>query len=105
MRPQGSPLKASVKSARDVTALPTLLTQVRTCTLCVEHLPLGPRPVLQVHPAARSLIASQAPGRKVHASGVPYDDVSGERLRAWMGVSREVFYDARKIAIVPMGFC
>jgi uracil-DNA glycosylase len=82
-----------------------LLADVRACTLCAEHLPLGPRPVLQVHTSARILIAGQAPGRKVHASGVPFDDASGERLRAWMGVTREQFYDATQIAILPMGFC
>jgi uracil-DNA glycosylase len=61
--------------------------------------------VLQAHPAARILIASQAPGRRVHASGVPFDDPSGERLRAWLGLSREEFYDVRRVAILPMGFC
>lgn len=61
--------------------------------------------MLQVGARARILIAGQAPGRKVHASGIPFDDASGERLRAWMGVSREEFYDARRIAILPMGFC
>jgi uracil-DNA glycosylase len=86
-------------------SLPTLLADVRACTLCAAHLPLGPRPVLQVHASARILVAGQAPGRKVHASGVPFDDASGERLRAWMGVSRQQFYDARQIAILPMGFC
>jgi uracil-DNA glycosylase len=85
--------------------LPALLADVRACTLCAEHLPLGPRPVLQVHASARILVAGQAPGRKVHASGVPFDDASGERLRAWMGVTREQFYDAKQIAILPMGFC
>jgi uracil-DNA glycosylase len=61
--------------------------------------------VLQVHPAARILVAGQAPGRKVHDSGVPFDDASGDRLRQWMGINREDFYDARRIAILPMGFC
>jgi uracil-DNA glycosylase len=61
--------------------------------------------VLQVHPAARNLIAGQAPGRKVHESGVPFDDASGERLRQWVGVTRETFYDASRIAILPMGVC
>lgn len=83
----------------------TLLEQVRACTLCAPHLPLGPRPVLQWHPQARILIAGQAPGRKVHASGVPFDDASGERLRAWLGLGQDVFYDARQVAILPMGFC
>lgn len=61
--------------------------------------------MLQIHPSARVLIAGQAPGRKVHESGVPFDDASGERLRDWMGVTRDVFYDSKQIAILPMGFC
>lgn len=86
-------------------SLHNLLTQVRACTLCAAHLPLGPRPVLQMHSTARLLIAGQAPGRKVHASGIPFDDASGERLRAWLGISRNTFYDAAQVAILPMGFC
>lgn len=82
-----------------------LITEVRGCTICRAHLPHGVRPVLQIDPRARVLIAAQAPGRKVHASGVPFDDASGERLREWMGVTSAVFYDARQIAILPMGFC
>lgn len=82
-----------------------LLAEVRACTACAPHLPLGPRPVLQLHPDARVLIAAQAPGRKVHASGKPFTDASGDRLREWMGMTPEVFYDPRRIAIVPMGFC
>lgn len=82
-----------------------LLDQARACTLCAAHLPLGPRPVLQWHPQARILIAGQAPGRKVHASGVPFDDASGERLRAWLGIDKAVFYDPRQVAVLPMGFC
>ena len=85
--------------------LSKLLGEVRACTACASHLPLGPRPVLQVHSAARILIAAQAPGRKVHATGVPFDDASGDRLREWLGLSRAIFYDARKVAILPMGFC
>lgn len=88
-----------------MTALADLLDDVRACTICAAHLPHGVRPVLQVSPEARVLIAGQAPGRKVHESGVPFDDASGDRLRAWMGVSREVFYDPQQIAILPMGFC
>ena len=83
----------------------SLLTEVRGCTICSPHLPHGVRPVLQLHPDARVLIAGQAPGRKVHESGVPFADASGERLREWMGVTREVFYDPRQVAILPMGFC
>ena len=86
-------------------SLPSLLTEVRACRLCAEHLPLGPRPVVQLHPSARILIAGQAPGRKVHETGLPFNDVSGDRLRAWLGISRAVFYDARQVAILPMGFC
>ena len=66
---------------------------------------MGPRPVLQVHPKARILIAGQAPGRKVHESGIPFDDASGNRLREWLDVTREVFYDPQQVAILPMGFC
>ncbi len=83
----------------------TLLDEIRGCELCAEHLPLGPRPVLQASSSAKVLIAGQAPGTKVHESGIPFHDASGERLREWMGVSQEVFYDASKVAIVPMGFC
>jgi uracil-DNA glycosylase len=88
-----------------MTGYTSLLTKVRACTLCEAYLPHGVRPVLQLHPQARVLIAGQAPGRKVHESGVPFDDASGDRLREWMGVSRETFYDPKKIAILPMGFC
>ncbi len=86
-------------------SLKSLLEEVRACTLCAEHLPCGPRPVLQLHPKAHILIAGQAPGRRVHDTGIPFDDASGDRLREWMGVSREEFYDPEKIAILPMGFC
>jgi uracil-DNA glycosylase len=82
-----------------------LLDQVRHCTLCAEHLPHGVRPVLQVNPKAKILIAGQAPGRKVHESGIPFDDASGDRLRDWMGISKETFYNDEQIAILPMGFC
>ena len=88
-----------------MTSFTSLLAEVRTCTICAAHLPHGVRPVLQIHPQARVLIAGQAPGRKVHESGVPFDDASGDRLRDWMGVTREVFYDPKQIAILPMGFC
>jgi uracil-DNA glycosylase len=86
-------------------AVDQLLTKVRACTACKAHLPFGPRPVLQLHRQSRILIAGQAPGRKVHASGVPFDDASGDRLRDWLGVTSEQFYDPRSIAILPMGFC
>lgn len=86
-------------------AFDNLLAEVRACRICAPDLPLGPRPVLQCDPRARILLAGQAPGRRVHASGVPFDDASGERLRAWMGIERETFYDARRIAILPLGLC
>ena len=82
-----------------------LLSEIRNCEICKEHLALGPRPVLQVNPKAKILIAGQAPGRKVHETGTPFDDPSGNRLREWMGIDSNVFYDASQIAILPMGFC
>lgn len=86
-------------------ALAGLLTAVRQCRACEQHLPLGPRPILQAGDAARILIVGQAPGARVHATGTPWDDPSGERLRKWMGIDATRFYDASQIAIVPMGYC
>jgi uracil-DNA glycosylase len=77
----------------------------RACTICKAHLPLGPRPVFQISPTARILVAAQAPGRRVHETGIPFNDPSGERLRDWMGIDRSVFYDSTRIALLPMGFC
>lgn len=82
-----------------------LLGEVRACRACEPHLPLGPRPVLRAARSARVLIAGQAPGTKVHESGVPWNDASGERLRAWLGVGSDVFYDETRIAIIPQAFC
>jgi uracil-DNA glycosylase len=82
-----------------------LLAEVRQCRACESHLPLGPRPVLQAGEAARILIVGQAPGVRVHNTGVPWDDASGERLRMWMGVDKDRFYDKNRIAIIPMGYC
>jgi uracil-DNA glycosylase len=82
-----------------------LLERIRACRLCADHLPLGPRPVLRASLGARLLIIGQAPGTKVHASGIPWNDRSGERLRQWLAMPPEVFYDERRVAIVPMGFC
>ncbi len=81
------------------------LKEIKACTICAPDLPHGPRPVLQFHPDARLLIAGQAPGRKVHQSGTPFDDASGERLREWMGINRATFYNPKLVAILPMGFC
>ncbi|XID75678.1 uracil-DNA glycosylase family protein [Alkanindiges sp. WGS2144] len=88
-----------------IPTIDALLQDVQGCNLCAEQLPYTPRPILQVNPQAKILIASQAPGRKAHDSGTPFNDVSGDRLRHWLGMSREAFYDASKVAIVPMGFC
>lgn len=88
-----------------MTSLASLLTEVRACTLCAQHLPLGPRPIVQADSSARILIASQAPGRRVHQTGVPFNDPSGDRLREWLGISRQTFYDPKQVAIVSMGFC
>jgi uracil-DNA glycosylase len=83
----------------------SLLHEVRACTICEAHLPCPPRPVVQLHPRAKILIAGQAPGRKVQASGIPFDDASGDRLRRWLGIDRATFYTPEHIAILPMGFC
>ena len=85
--------------------LDSLLTAVRGCRACEAHLPLGPRPVLRAGKAARILVVGQAPGIRVHTTGIPWGDPSGERLRAWMGVDKDVFYDESRIAIIPMGYC
>lgn len=85
--------------------LDALLAEIRACRLCAASLPLGPRPVLRASATARVAICGQAPGTKVHASGRPFTDRSGDRLRDWLAVDSETFYDERRIAIVPMGFC
>jgi uracil-DNA glycosylase len=82
-----------------------VVATARACDTCKTHLPLGPRPVFQIDPAAKILVAGQAPGIRVHETGIPFNDPSGDRLRQWMGVTRETFYDPTKIAILPMGFC
>ena len=86
-------------------ALEQLLREVRACRVCARHLPLGPRPVLRVSASARLLIIGQAPGTKVHESGIPWNDRSGDRLRDWLQLDRDRFYDESRIAIMPMGFC
>jgi uracil-DNA glycosylase len=87
------------------TELTNLLAEIRACRLCADDLPLGPRPVLRASATARLALCSQAPGTKVHASGRPFTDRSGDRLREWLAVDSDTFYDERRIAIVPMGFC
>ena len=86
-------------------ALSELLAEVRSCRICAAHLLHGPRPVVRIASSTRLLIIGQAPGTRVHASGVPWDDPSGDRLRDWTGLARDVFYDEAQVAIMPMGFC
>ena len=85
--------------------LASVLAKARACRVCEAHLPLGARPVLRATATARLLIVGQAPGTKVHASGIPWNDPSGDRLREWLAVDRDTFYDESRIAIMPMGFC
>ncbi|MBC6368626.1 uracil-DNA glycosylase family protein [Algoriphagus sp. AK58] len=85
--------------------LETLISTVKACRICEAHLPLGPRPVFSVHPRSRILIIGQAPGTKVHATGIPWNDPSGDELRRWLGVDRETFYNPEIFGIMPMGFC
>lgn len=85
--------------------LDALRSRIATCRLCAEALPHPPRPVVQAGGGARILVIGQAPGRKVHLSGIPWDDASGDRLRAWMGLAKPAFYDPQRLAIMPMGFC
>lgn len=87
------------------TPLTHLLSEIRSCTVCAAHLDHDPRPIVQVATSARVVIIGQAPGRRVHESGVPWDDPSGRTLRRWLGVSDDEFYDPELIALVPMGFC
>lgn len=92
-------------SSPDLHDIAAIAAQARACTVCADRLPLGPRPVFRVSTTARLLIIGQAPGTKVHATGIPWNDPSGDRLRGWLTMDRELFYDASRIAIVPMGLC
>ncbi|MFS8064330.1 MAG: uracil-DNA glycosylase family protein [Luteimonas sp.] len=102
---KSKPIGVAASTAAAHETLDSLLKEVRACCVCDAHLPLGPRPVVQAGATARILIVGQAPGAKVHASGVPWSDKSGERLRGWMGIDARTFYDEHKVAIMPMGFC
>ena len=86
-------------------AFADLVARAQACTVCAPHLPHAPRPVLRASPTARLLIVGQAPGRRVHETGIPWNDPSGDTLRAWLGMSREQFYDGSRIAIIPTGLC
>ena len=87
------------------TSLNTLFAEIRACTVCTKYLPLGPKPVVRGSVTARLLIVSQAPGTKVHETGLSFNDKSGDRLRQWLGLDRDTFYDERRVAIIGMGFC
>jgi uracil-DNA glycosylase len=102
--PNGSWMNCAAE-ASPPDALAGLAAEIRACQACAEHLPLGPRPVFRASATARLLIAGQAPGTKVHDTGIPWNDPSGDRLRNWLRMDRDTFYDASRIAIVPMGFC
>ncbi len=82
-----------------------LLARARACRVCAHELPLGPNPVFRLAESARLLIVGQAPGTKVHATGIPWNDPSGDRLRGWLALDREAFYDTARIAILPTGLC
>lgn len=88
-----------------MTRLIRLLEEVRGCRLCADALPRGPRPTLAAASTARLLIVGQAPGTRVHETGIPWNDPSGDRLREWLAIDRDVFYDPEQVAIIPMGFC
>jgi uracil-DNA glycosylase len=104
MRSSGSSSTTPAES-RPAETFAELLARVRACTLCAAHLPHPPRPILRASPTARLLIVGQAPGRRVHETGIPWNDPSGDLLRHWLGMSRDSFYDESRIAIVPTGLC
>lgn len=85
--------------------LEELVLQIKACTICASHLPLGPNPVFSVSEKSRVLVVGQAPGTKVHATGIPWNDQSGKELRRWLGVDSGTFYDTDFFGIIPMGFC
>jgi uracil-DNA glycosylase len=93
------------RTATRVGLFDALATEARACRLCADELPVEPRPVIQGDARARILIAGQAPGRRVHETGIPFNDPSGVRLREWLGIDAEVFYDPCRVALLPMGFC
>lgn len=83
----------------------TLLAEMRACTLCADRLPLGPNPIFRLSPTARLLMVGQAPGTRVHETGIPWNDRSGDRLREWLEIDRDTFYDVTRIAVLPTGLC
>jgi uracil-DNA glycosylase len=105
MRSQKHDISFADMPANQPIPLNVLLREIRACTICAPFLPHGPRPIIAASESARILIIGQAPGARVHASGVPWSDASGARLRSWLGIDESIFHDASKIALVPMGFC
>ena len=98
-------ISASLAPEDGDAAFDGLLAEIRACRLCASVLPLGPRPIVRGRPEARLLIISQAPGTRVHETGLSFNDRSGDRLRLWLGLDRDTFYDERRVAIIGMGFC
>ena len=99
----GSPTQKVAPQSLNI--LQSLINQIKACDICADYLPRGPRPVFQCDPGAKILVAAQAPGWRVHETGLPFNDPSGDRLRDWMGIDRDTFYNPKKLAIIPMGFC
>jgi uracil-DNA glycosylase len=98
-------LAATLRNRSPDAALDRLMAEIKLCRVCEAHLPLGPKPALRGRPSARLLILSQAPGTRVHETGLSFNDRSGDRLRDWLGIDRAVFYDEERVAVMPMGFC
>src|SRR5205814_5989883 len=98
-------MTVSPDAESDEVAFDGLLAEIRACRLCASVLPLGPRPIVRGRPEARLLIISQAPGTRVHETGLSFNDRSGDRLRLWLGLDRDTFYDERRVAIMGVGFC
>src|SRR4051794_25655959 len=98
-------MTVSPDAESDEVAFDRLLAEIRACRLCASVLPLGPRPIVRGRPEARLLIISQAPGTRVHETGLSFDDRSGDRLRLWLGLDRDTFYDESRVAIMGVGFC
>jgi uracil-DNA glycosylase len=103
--PVPKPIRQQEARSQHAATLAAIAASARACRICEAHLPLGPRPVFRVSTTARLLIVGQAPGTKVHESGIPWNDPSGDRLRRWLQMDRDTFYDEARIAIVPMGLC
>jgi uracil-DNA glycosylase len=98
-------MAATLRNRSPDAALDRLMAEIKLCRVCEAHLPLGPKPALRGRPSARLLILSQAPGTRVHETGLSFNDRSGDRLRDWLGIDRAVFYDEERVAVMPMGFC